>query len=459
MIEINETIAAIVTPLGESGVGVIRISGPEAFSVGDAIFQSNVATPLKMRQDRSIQYGHIVHTDGTIIDEVLLLLMQGPHSYTAEDVVEIQCHGNRYVLQHILNLVLANGARLARPGEFTQRAFLHGRIDLVQAEAVMDIIQAKSSRGLTCAEEQLEGRLSKTIQEVRVALTDFITRLEVMVDYPEEDLEEIEVKDISAALQNIQVLLAEMLKKSQTGKCIRDGILVAINGVPNVGKSSLLNCLLEEERAIVTDVPGTTRDVIEEWITIQGIPVCLVDTAGIRQTEDKVEQIGVLKAQAYMDKADIILIVLDSSRSLSHEERDLLMQQQQKPCVVILNKTDLVPVIEADDIAVYGLPIISISAGQGTGISELKQKILDMIMDAGLQGERSVLLANTRHIDLTRQAKLSIDRALETVHAGLPLDLAIIDIRAAWEALGAITGQTVGEDIITEIFSRFCLGK
>lgn len=455
----TDTIAAIATPLGESGIGVIRISGSKAYDVGDAIFQSKSSLPLAQRRDRSIQYGLIVDDDGKAVDEVILLIMKGPRSYTAEDVLEIQCHGGRQSLSEILGLVLRHGARLANPGEFTQRAFVNGRLDLAQAEAVMDVIQAKSAQGLTSAVSQLEGRLSRVVGDMRLHLTDFITRLEVTVDYPEEDLEEIEVPDIAGAIRDMEQRLDDMLAESKSGRMMRDGVMAAIAGTPNAGKSSLLNRFLETERAIVTDVPGTTRDVIEEWITIQGVPICLVDTAGIRSTDDTVEQIGVRRAKEYMDRADIILVVVDQSRPLQEEDRQILETARGRQALIVLNKEDLQPAFATEELQSYGLPLLSISASTGAGMGELKDAMLSLALQQGLTAAQSALLANTRHIELVRQSREALQRALDTIEAGMPVDCAIVDIREAWELLGSITGDTVHDDIIEEIFSRFCLGK
>ena len=459
MYDTTDTIAAIATPLGESGIGVIRISGSKAYDVGDAIFQSKSSLPLAQRRDRSIQYGLIVDDDGKAVDEVILLIMKGPRSYTAEDVLEIQCHGGRQSLSEILGLVLRHGARLANPGEFTQRAFVNGRLDLAQAEAVMDVIQAKSAQGLTSAVSQLEGRLSRVVGDMRLHLTDFITRLGVTVDYPEEDLEEIEVPDIAGAIRDMEQRLDDMLAESKSGRMMRDGVMAAIAGTPNAGKSSLLNRFLETERAIVTDVPGTTRDVIEEWITIQGVPICLVDTAGIRSTDDTVEQIGVRRAKEYMDRADIILVVVDQSRPLQEEDRQILETAGGRQALIVLNKEDLQPAFATEELQSYGLPLLSISASTGAGMGELKDAMLSLALQQGLTAAQSALLANTRHIELVRQSREALQRALDTIEAGMPVDCAIVDIREAWELLGSITGDTVHDDIIEEIFSRFCLGK
>ena len=416
MFDTTDTIAAIATPLGESGIGVIRISGPGAYAVGDAIFHSTSSTPLGQRRDRSIQYGTIRDDDGRDVDEVLLLIMKGPHSYTAEDVLEIQCHGGRQALQEILQLVLSHGARMSNPGEFTQRAFANGRLDLAQAEAVMDVIQAKSARGLTSAVSQLEGRLSRVIGTMRKELTDFITRLEVTIDYPEEDLEDITVPDVEGSVWDMIKRLDDMLAQSKSGKLIRAGVMAAIAGTPNAGKSSLLNRLVQEERAIVTDVPGTTRDVIEEWITV----------------------------------------VVDGSRPLTAEDVAVLDDARGREAVIALNKIDKGRVVMEGDLADYDLPVYAISAGTGEGMDAFKEYLLTF---AGGQSSADVLLTNARHIELVRQSREALQRALQTIEDGMPVDLAVVDLREAWDLLGSITGDSVHTDMVEEIFSRFCLGK
>lgn len=459
MYDTADTIAAIATPVGESGIGIIRISGVNAYTVGDKIFKSKSNLPLAQRRDRSIQYGYVIEEDGHCIDEVLAMIMKGPKSYTAEDILEIQCHGGQQSLSAILALILRSGARLANPGEFTERAFINGRIDLAQAEAVMDIIQAKSAAGLSSAVGQLEGRLSRLVKDMRSHLTELITRLEVTVDYPEEDLEDITVPDIAAALQDMQGRLQTLLAQSQSGKLIRDGVIVAITGTPNAGKSSLLNQLVQEDRAIVTDVPGTTRDSIEAWITIKGVPVCLVDTAGIRSTDDMVERIGVRRAKQYLDKADLILIMLDSSRPLTEDDMEILKAAQDKTSIIVLNKEDLPAAVTKEQLSQYKHPIISLVAVQGKGIDTLRELIISTVLQQGLLEGQSALLTNMRHIELVRQSQEALNRALAAIEDGMPVDCAIVDIRQAWELLGSITGDTVHDDIVTEIFSRFCLGK
>lgn len=456
--DLSHTIAAIATATGESGVGIIRISGTEAYNIGEKIFRSKGKTRFKDFKDRTIHFGTIVDEKGREIDEALVLIMKRPHSYTAEDILEIQCHGGRQSVSDILKLVLRSGARLARAGEFTQRAFMNGRIDLVQAEAVMDVIQAKSSKGLSTALSQLEGRLSGIVADMRTELTDFITRLEVTVDYPEEDLEDIVVHDLEKTMRCMMERMEQMLKDSSKGRIIRDGMTVAIAGAPNAGKSSLLNYLLAEDRAIVTDIPGTTRDALEEWVSIQGIPFRLVDTAGIRETTDTVEAIGVTKARNYIETADTVLILKDRTQPFSDEDKALINSVPDGKGAIVLTKSDLKPLLECKDLEVYGLPVFSLSSKTGDGISLLEEYLVSRSGESGA-GENEVLLSNMRHIELMRQSLNALKRAEETMYAGMPTDLILVDLREAWELLGAVTGETVQDDMVGEIFSRFCLGK
>ena len=439
--DLSHTIAAIATATGESGVGIIRISGTEAYNIGEKIFRSKGKTRFKDFKDRTIHFGTIVDEKGREIDEALVLIMKRPHSYTAEDILEIQCHGG-----------------LARAGEFTQRAFMNGRIDLVQAEAVMDVIQAKSSKGLSTALSQLEGRLSGIVADMRTELTDFITRLEVTVDYPEEDLEDIVVHDLEKTMRCMMERMEQMLKDSSKGRIIRDGMTVAIAGAPNAGKSSLLNYLLAEDRAIVTDIPGTTRDALEEWVSIQGIPFRLVDTAGIRETTDTVEAIGVTKARNYIETADTVLILKDRTQPFSDEDKALIKSVPDGKGAIVLTKSDLKPLLECRDLEVYGLPVFSLSSKTGDGINLLEEYLVSRSGESGT-GENEVLLSNMRHIELMRQSLNALKRAEETMYAGMPTDLILVDLREAWELLGAVTGETVQDDMVGEIFSRFCLGK
>ena len=420
--DLSHTIAAIATATGESGVGIIRISGTEAYNIGEKIFCSKGKTRFKDFKDRTIHFGTIVDEKGREIDEALVLIMKRPHSYTAEDVLEIQCHGGRQSVSDILKLVLRSGARLARAGEFTQRAFMNGRIDLVQAEAVMDVIQAKSSKGLSTALSQLEGRLSGIVAAMRTELTDFITRLEVTVDYPEEDLEDIVVHDLEKTMRCMVARMEQMLKDSSKGRIIRDGMTVAIAGAPNAGKSSLL----------------------EEWVSIQGIPFRLVDTAGIRETTDTVEAIGVTKARNYIETADTVLILKDRTQPFSDEDKALINSVPDGKGAIVLTKSDLNPLLECKDLEAYGLPVFSLSSKTGDGISLLEEYLVSRSGESGA-GENEVLLSNMRHIELMRQSLNALKRAEETMYAG--------------ELLGAVTGETVQDDMVGEIFSRFCLGK
>ena len=459
---LDDTIAAIATAPGIGGIGIIRVSGPESCDVVNRIFHSKQSIPLGERQTRTIHYGHIVHPKtGKTLDEVIVVLMKGPHSYTAEDVVEIQCHGGFVSVREILKVLLSEGVRQAEEGEFTKRAFLNGRIDLTQAEAIIDIIDAKTEQSLEVAINQLDGTLSKYIRALRDELIAMIAHLEVTIDYPEEDIEEVSAQEVRTGLAPILEKMDTLLATAQRGKLLRDGVMVSIIGRPNAGKSSLMNALLREDRAIVTNIPGTTRDSIEEFLTIQGIPVRLIDTAGIRETEDIVESMGVEKARQYLDKADVVVLVIDGSKPLEPEEQELLQLITNRPSIIFLNKADKVQCVSKEEIAALGTftEIVTISAAQGEGMDEMARVITSLVQGGSVQASHEAMLSNVRHITLMEQAKVSLDQSILAIDSGMPIDLIVTDIRAAWELLGDITGESLRESMVDELFKRFCLGK
>ncbi|MBS4913183.1 MAG: tRNA uridine-5-carboxymethylaminomethyl(34) synthesis GTPase MnmE [Veillonella sp.] len=459
----EDTIAAIATPPGTGGVGIIRVSGQKSFDIVNSIYKDSQTDLLVNRQNRTIQYGKIYnpHENDQVLDEVLLLLMKGPHSFTAEDVVEIQCHGGIVVVREILKLLLRQGARLAEPGEFTKRAFLNGRIDLTQAEAIIDIIEAKSEKSLSVAVNQLDGTLARLIRNLREELLNLVAQLEVTIDYPEEDIEELTLEETGQKLKPIYEQMQQLLATANRGRLLRDGILTAIVGSPNAGKSSLMNALLRENRAIVTDIPGTTRDSIEESITIEGIPVRLVDTAGIRDTEDVVEKLGVDRAKEYLETAQIIVCVVDASKGLTEEEREILVEASGDHTIVFLNKSDKGSVITIADIAQLGefSMIAPISAAQGEGMDILAQVVKDLVFGGTVSQSNEALLSNVRHITLMEEAKAQLEQALSNIEMGMAVDFVVTDIRSAWERLGDINGDSLRESLVDELFSRFCLGK
>ena len=459
---LDDTIAAIATAPGIGGIGIIRVSGPEACDVVNRIFHSKQSIPLGERQTRTIHYGHIVHPKtGKTLDEVIVVLMKGPHSYTAEDVVEIQCHGGFVSVREILKVLLSEGVRQAEEGEFTKRAFLNGRIDLTQAEAIIDIIDAKTEQSLEVAVNQLDGTLSKYIRALRDELIAMIAHLEVTIDYPEEDIEDVSAQEVRMGLAPILEKMDTLLATAQRGKLLRDGVMVSIIGRPNAGKSSLMNALLREDRAIVTNIPGTTRDSIEEFLTIQGIPVRLIDTAGIRETEDIVESMGVEKARQYLDKADVVVLVIDGSKPLEPEEQELLQLITNRPSIIFLNKADRAQCVSKEEIAALGTftEIVTISAAQGEGMDEMARVITSLVQGGSVQASHEAMLSNVRHITLMEQAKVSLDQSILAIDSGMPIDLIVTDIRAAWELLGDITGESLRESMVDELFKRFCLGK
>ncbi|SHE87808.1 tRNA uridine-5-carboxymethylaminomethyl(34) synthesis GTPase MnmE [Clostridium fallax] len=455
-----DTIAAISTALGEGGIAIIRVSGDKALEIVDSIFKSKNGKDIFDMKTYTMRYGHIIDSNsGENIDEVIISFMKGPRSFTAEDTVEINCHGGVVSTNRVLNEVIKAGARLAEPGEFTKRAFLNGRIDLSQAEAVMDIIKAKTELSMKSAMLQSEGKLSKEIHSLRAELLDVLALIEYAVDFTEDDEEPDETIPVRVG-QNLQVVLNKinnLLNSAEEGKLIREGLSMVIVGKPNVGKSSLLNALLSEKRAIVTDIPGTTRDVIEEYINLDGIPVKLVDTAGIRETEDVVEKIGVERSKEKIEEADLIVFMVDTSRPLNEEDRDIINYIKNRKYIVLLNKVDLDKKVDDKDLDNLHNKI-EISAKTGYGIKDLKEKIKDMFFNGNIDTE-SVYVTNTRHKQALYRAKENVEEAIIRVKNDEFLDLISIYVTSGLRALGEITGSELEEDLVNKIFLEFCCGK
>jgi tRNA modification GTPase len=457
---LHDTIAAISTPLGEGGIAVIRISGDDAIAVADRVFKGK--RPLSKAATHTVHYGFIVDPGtGERIDEALVTVMRAPRSFTMEDVVEVGCHGGIVAVRRVLEVLLANGARLAEPGEFTKRAFLNGRIDLTQAEAVIDLIRSKSDRASALALKQVEGKLADKIKALRETLVTLMAHIEVNIDYPEHDVEEMTNEYIKNTCQGLLEEIERLLAWSEQGKVLREGIVTAIVGKPNVGKSSLLNTLIRENKAIVTDIPGTTRDVIEEYITIKGIPLRLLDTAGIRDTSDVVEKIGVEKSKSALAEADLILLVLNYNEPLTEDELSLIEQIGEKQTIVVVNKTDLPQRLDVDYVRSRFEEdrIIMISVKSGHGLEQLEDAISRMFFRGDIEGDDLTYVSNIRHIQLLKQAKRSLEEALAGAEQWMPIDMVQIDLRNAWEHLGEIIGDAVSESLIDQIFSKFCLGK
>lgn len=458
---LEDTIAAIATPIGAAGIGIIRISGKDAISIAQRVFISKKQKKLTDSRNHCLVYGHIIEKNGRVIDEVLVSVMRGPHSFTAEDVIEINCHGGVVAVRKTLELVLKTGARLAEPGEFSKRAFLNGRIDLAQAESIIDLINAKTDKGLQVAVTQLTGVLSQRIKAMSGELLGLMAQIEAGIDFPEHDIEEISRTRIG---QQIEVMLQEintMIASADTGKVLRDGLRTVIIGKPNVGKSSLLNALLKEKRAIVTDVPGTTRDVIEEVVSIRGIPLRIVDTAGIRETSDLVEKIGVEKTKQTSLEADLILIMVDASTGITSNDLEVRPLLEGKKCLVILNKTDLDGQLDDRDLQKYfgQYEIVKMSLINGQGLEQLENRIEELVYSGRISTQDDLMVTSIRHRNSLEKAARSLGDALSALDGHLPTDCIAIDLRAAWDSLGEITGETVGEDLVDQIFSRFCIGK
>ncbi len=457
----EDTISAVATALGEGAIGIIRISGDRALETGEKLFRAASGKKLGDYPVNTLAYGHICDTDGSVVDEVLCVYMKGPRSYTGEDVVEIQSHGGVQSLKKILALTYRCGARPAEAGEFTKRAFLNGRIDLTQAEAVMDIIRSRSEASLKLAVRQQQGQLAGELRRLRSGLMDVIINLEAVIDYPEEDIEDVTYNTVQESISGASLAIRGLLSHAHTGKILREGLRTAIIGRPNVGKSSLLNALLREERAIVSEYAGTTRDVIEEQLLLDGVPLVLADTAGIRATSDYVEQIGVEKSRRMLQEAELIICVVDGSCGLTEEDEEILRAAAGKPCVIIVNKSDLD--ISASLKALqdrFGKDMVMpLSAKTLEGVDAFAAWLKNYVYGSeGALGD-GIYVQNARHEQLLRQALASLEDAGRAAEEMLPYDCIVIDVRSAIDLLGEITGDTVQDEIINEIFSRFCIGK
>ncbi|MGG2094297.1 tRNA uridine-5-carboxymethylaminomethyl(34) synthesis GTPase MnmE [Bacillus sp. S13(2024)] len=455
-----DTIAAISTALGEGAIAIVRVSGDDAVEKVNRIFKGKDLTTVP---SHTIQYGHIVDLDtNKVIEEVMVSIMRAPKTFTREDIVEVNCHGGLVSVNKVLQLILSQGVRLAEPGEFTKRAFLNGRIDLSQAEAVMDLIRAKTDRAMNVAINQMEGRLSKLIGRLRQEILETLAHVEVNIDYPEyDDVEEMTHGVLIEKAEYVRSEIGKLLQTSKQGKILREGIATAIIGRPNVGKSSLLNSLVQEKKAIVTDIAGTTRDVIEEYVNVRGVPLKLIDTAGIRETEDIVEQIGVERSKEMMNKADLVLLVVNYSEVLTNEDEELFRAVQGKDFIVIVNKTDLPQQIDMERVVQLAgsARVITTTLIEEKGVDELEQAIADLFFEGAIEAADMTYVSNARHIGLLTQAEKTIGDAIEAIHSSVPIDMVQIDLTRTWEILGEITGDTVHESLIDQLFSQFCLGK
>ena len=456
----GDTISAIATAQGEGGIGIVRISGEKALAVADKMFLPASGRRILDYPSHRAVYGRIIDEAGRTVDEAMAIIMKAPHSYTREDVVELQCHGGVMPLRKTLALTYKNGARPAEGGEFTKRAFLNGRLDLSQAQAVMDIITAKTDRSLKMAAGHLTGQFSAQIKECRQEILGQIAHLEAAIDFPEDEVDDVVTAQVSAKVSEVRQKIAVFLKTAGTGRILREGLMTAIVGKPNVGKSSLLNALLQEERAIVTDIPGTTRDSIEEYANVGGVPLRIIDTAGIRATDDVVERIGVEKARQMVSEASLVLALFDGSRPLDSEDEEILALLQGRAAIVLLNKSDLQSVVTADELYSRAqTEVIELSTKEKSGMEALSRAIQDKVYGGQVLADEGSFVSDERQADILRQADEHLAAALTTIEAGMGLDFISIDLRSAWEKLGEITGETVGEDIIDEIFSKFCIGK
>lgn len=457
----DDVIAAISTPVGTGGIGIVRLSGAESLQVADRVFVSPSGKSVTSFPSHTIHYGHVVGRDGAVIDEVMLTVMRAPKTYTREDIVEINCHGGNVVVGMVLQAVIDAGARLADPGEFTQRAFVNGRIDLSQAEAVMDVIDAKTEAGVSYSLNQLSGGLSKKYQGIDDELLHLLTYIDAALDYPEYDVEEVTEQELDQNIHHMIDEIDELLQSAKVGKVVRDGIDTVILGEPNVGKSSLMNKLLHEEKALVTNIPGTTRDTIEDYLNIGGVPFHIIDTAGIRETDDVIERMGVERAKQMVNQAELVLYIEDVSRETSNGDQKWMSLLEGKKVLHIYNKSDL---IDEDDQASLKDHLsdnqIVLSVKSEEGIQTLKHKMVEMAVGSdSVVRKDDPIVSNVRHISLLKQVRQNLESALESMAMGMSVDIVAIDLKDALDNLRKITGQSLGDDIIDQIFANFCLGK
>lgn len=456
-----DTITSISTPMGEGAIGIVRLSGVDAVNIADKLYRGK--GPLEHVPSHTINYGHIVDPEtNEVVEEVMVSVLRAPKTFTREDIVEINCHGGILTINRVLELTMTHGARIADPGEYTKRAFLNGRIDLSQAEAVMDFIRSKTDRASKVAMNQIEGRLSDMIKRQRQSILEILAQVEVNIDYPEyDDVEDATTEVLLEKSNQIKSEINKLLDTGTQGKIMREGLATVIVGKPNVGKSSMLNNLIQDNKAIVTEVPGTTRDTLEEYVNVRGVPLRLVDTAGIRETEDIVERIGVERSRKALGEADLILFVLNYNESLTEEDRKLYEVIKNEDAIVIINKMDLDKQLDISEVKemVGDMPIIQTSMLKQEGIDQLEIQIRDLFFAGDVQNQDMTYVSNSRHISLLKQARNSIQDAIDAAEAGVPMDMVQIDLTRTWEILGEIIGESASEELINQLFSQFCLGK
>ncbi|HGZ3870631.1 TPA: tRNA uridine-5-carboxymethylaminomethyl(34) synthesis GTPase MnmE [Staphylococcus aureus] len=456
-----DTITSISTPMGEGAIGIVRLSGPQAVEIADKLYKGKHL--LNDVPSHTINYGHVIDPESKeVVEEVMVSVLRAPKTFTREDIIEINCHGGILTINRVLELTMTYGARMAEPGEFTKRAFLNGRIDLSQAEAVMDFIRSKTDRASKVAMNQIEGRLSDLIKKQRQSILEILAQVEVNIDYPEyDDVEDATTEFLLEQSKEIKQEINRLLDTGAQGKIMREGLSTVIVGKPNVGKSSMLNNLIQDNKAIVTEVAGTTRDVLEEYVNVRGVPLRLVDTAGIRETEDIVEKIGVERSRKALSQADLILFVLNNNEALTQEDYTLYEVVKNEDVIVIVNKMDLEQNIDINEVKdmIGDTPLIQTSMLKQEGIDELEIQIRDLFFGGEVQNQDMTYVSNSRHISLLKQARQTIQDAIDAAESGVPMDMVQIDLTRTWEILGEIIGETASDELIDQLFSQFCLGK